>query len=66
VLIATNAAMTNMFVIRKPITARASGLQPILTTFGAPGAAMLDRIRACRDDIDALIKEYGDQREERA
>jgi hypothetical protein len=30
------------------------------------GAAMLERIRACRDDIDALIKEYGDQREERA
>ena len=30
------------------------------------GAAILDRIRACRDDIDALITEYGDQREERA
>jgi hypothetical protein len=29
-------------------------------------AAILNRIRACRDEIDGLIKQYGDQREERA
>jgi hypothetical protein len=28
--------------------------------------AILDRVKACRDEIDRLINEYGDQREERA
>jgi hypothetical protein len=29
-------------------------------------AAILDRVKACRDEIDGLIKQYGDRREERA
>ena len=29
-------------------------------------AAILGRVRACRDEIDSLIRKYGDQREERA
>ncbi len=32
----------------------------------ADSAAILDRVRTCRDEIDNLIKEYGDPREERA
>ena len=28
------------------------------------GAAILDRVRACRHEIDLLIKEYGDPRED--
>jgi hypothetical protein len=29
-------------------------------------AAILERIKACRDEIDSLIQKYGDPREERA
>jgi hypothetical protein len=29
-------------------------------------APILDRRRACRDEIDSLVKQYGDEREERA
>jgi hypothetical protein len=29
-------------------------------------AAILGRIKACRDEIDSLIQQYGDPREERA
>jgi hypothetical protein len=29
-------------------------------------AGILDRLRTCREEIDALIRKYGDPREERA